>query len=217
MPVMFSTLVNNNVHFRSVFQNFCQRHIICLLLDNTIIIRWTNDETFLTIKHSSMENKKRFWENARMMSLVILFGALAFGVSSCDKDDDDNDNNRSYTVSGNANGTQMVPSVTGNGTGTITGTYDPNTRMMTYTSAWTGLSGAPTSAGFYNGASGVSGTAVGTPWALGTGLTGTGNFSGSMTLTSEQADQLTAGNWYYSYSTAGNTGGEVRGQITATR
>jgi hypothetical protein len=164
-----------------------------------------------------METRKTFWGKTRMMSLVVLFGALAFSVSSCDKDDDDDDNNRMYTISGNASGAQMVPSVSGTGSGTITGTYDPNTRIMTYTSAWTGLSGAPTSAGFYNGTTGVSGSAIGTPWALGTGLNGTGSFSGSMTLTSEQADQLTAGNWYYSYGTATNSSGEVRGQISATR
>ncbi len=150
----------------------------------------------------------------------IVAGSLALaaftGFSSCDKDDDDVDN-RNYTISGNANGTQMVPTVAGTGTGTISGTYNPTTNTMTYTSTWTGLTGAPTSAGFYSGTTGVSGTAAGTPWTLGAGLTGTGTFTGSMILTPEQETQLINGGMYYSYGTTTNTGGEIRGQIAATR
>jgi hypothetical protein len=154
----------------------------------------------------------------RMMAISAIVACFAFTLGSCDKNDDDNNNNnRSYTISGNASGAQMTPAVSGNGTGTISGTYDPNTRMLTYNSTWTNLSGAPTSAGFYSGATGVSGTAIGSPWTLGSNLTGTGTFSGSTTLTTEQADQLTSGNMYYSYGTAMNSGGEIRGQITATR
>jgi hypothetical protein len=122
-----------------------------------------------------------------------------------------------YTLSGNASGTQMVPSVTGNGTGTITGTYNPATRELSYTSNWKGLSGAPTSAGFYYGASGAAGTSVTPAWQLGTGLTGTGTYKGTTTLTADQEKQLLNGEWYYSLGTAGNTGGELRGQISAKR
>jgi hypothetical protein len=164
------------------------------------------------IKNKTMETGKL----RRMMAIGAI--VACFALASCDKNDDDNNNNnRSYTISGNASGSQMVPSVAGNGSGTISGTYDPNTRMLTYNSGWSGLTGAPTSAGFYTGATGVSGSAVGSPWTLGSNLTGTGTFSGSTTLTTEQADQLTSGNMYYSYGTAANSGGEVRGQITATR
>lgn len=148
-----------------------------------------------------------------MSSLALVSFA---GFSSCDKDNDD-DENRNYTISGNANGSQMVPTVNGTGTATMTGTYNPTNRTMTYTSAWTGLSGAPTSARFYTGTSGVSGTAAGAPWTMPVGMTGTGSYSGTMLLTTEQATQLTAGNYYYSYGTANNMNGEVRGQMTATR
>jgi hypothetical protein len=110
-----------------------------------------------------------------------------------------------------------VPAVSGTGTGTITGTYDPNTQLFTYTTNWNGLTGAPTSGGFYSGASGTTGTAVGTPWTFASGTTGTGTQSGTMTLTSAQAAQLTSGGWYYSYGTTAHPGGEVRGQITATQ
>jgi hypothetical protein len=88
---------------------------------------------------------------------------------------------------------------------------------MTYTSNWSGLTGAPTTGGFYTGASGITGVAVGTPWTFESNATGTGNTSGTMMLTSDQATQLLNGNWYYSYGTTTNPNGEIRGQITAAR
>src|SRR5690349_756831 len=154
-----------------------------------------------------------------IVMLAIGFSALAITITSCRDDDDNNPiNKKSYTISGNASNSQTVPALsdtTLSGSGTISGSYNPNTHVLTYTSNWTGLSGAPTSAGFYNGASGSTGTAVGAPWTIAVGSTGTGSTTGTMTLTEAQAAQLTSGNWYYSYATAANAGGEIRGQITA--
>jgi hypothetical protein len=141
-----------------------------------------------------------------------------FSFSSCDKDDDDDIITQpNYTISGNAAGSQVVPSVAGTGTGSITGTYNPNNKLLTYTAKYDSLSGAPTGGGFYNGATGVAGTSVGTPWAFDSTATSTGTYSGTMTLTDDQATQLTSGNWYYGYNTSTNTTGEIRGQITATQ
>jgi hypothetical protein len=154
--------------------------------------------------------------NCRVLFMCLALAILSGLAISCD-DDDDKVDNRSYTLSGDAGGSQMVPAVSGSGSGTITGTYNPSTRELNYTSNWNGLTGAPTSGGFYNGASGTSGTAVGNPWTFASGSTGTGSTTGTMTLTSAQADQLLGGNWYYSYGTTANAGGEVRGQISATR
>jgi hypothetical protein len=148
-----------------------------------------------------------------MMSMLLVSSAMV----ACDDDDEGKTNNSNYTISGDASGSQMVPSVSGTGTGTISGTYNPSTRQLQYTSNWNGLTGAPTSGGFYSGAAGSAGSAVGTPWTFASGSTGTGSTSGTMTLTDEQAQQFTNGNWYYSYGTSANPGGEVRGQITATR
>jgi hypothetical protein len=74
-----------------------------------------------------------------LISSTVLMSALV--LSSCKKDKNDTNNTNMYTISGNASGSQMVPSVTGNGTATMTGTYDPNTRVLTYTTSWNGLSG----------------------------------------------------------------------------
>jgi hypothetical protein len=156
--------------------------------------------------------------NGRLLSAFCCVAIATSTLVACDKDDDDDDNNQAgiYTLSGNASGAQMVPSVTGNGTGTITGTYNSNTRALNYTSNWNGLSGAPTSGGFYGGATGVNGSAIGSPWNLGTNPLATGNVSGNMTLTDAQATDLMNGNWYYSMGTGTNTNGEIRGQMTAT-
>lgn len=148
-----------------------------------------------------------------VVASVIVASALAF--TSCKKDSAPA-NNKTFSISGSANGNQMVPPVSGSGTGTITGTYNSNTGVLTYTSNWNGLSGSPSSAGFYTGASGTNGTAIGTGWGMGTTLGATGSYSGQMTLTQDQATQLENGNWYYIINTPANANGEIRGQITAT-
>ena len=152
------------------------------------------------------------------MIAVCLSFIMLFASVSCDDDyDKDNKtNDRTYTISGAANGTQMVPSVAGTGAGTITGTFNSKTRELNYTSNWSGLSGAPASGGFYTGAAGSSGVAVGTPWTFDATSTETGSRTGTMILTSDQADQLMDGNWYYSYGTSMNPNGEVRGQMMTT-
>src|SRR5688500_1943131 len=102
---------------------------------------------------------------SRMMAVCLSF-LMLFASVSCDDDDDDYATNKTYSISGDASGSQMVPAVTGTGTGTITGTYNTRTRELNYTSNWVGLSGAPTSGGFYTGAAGSSGVAIGTPWTF---------------------------------------------------
>lgn len=162
--------------------------------------------------------KMNGWRGMLTAMAVVALGVVAF---SCDDDDDNSPRQQAnYTISGNAAGSQVVPAVSGTGSGTITGTYNPNTRKLTYTNTWDGLSGAPTGGGFYNGASGASGTAVtgtGGTWTYADGTTATGSYDGTMMLTEAQGEQLTSGNWYYGYNTAANTTGEVRGQITATQ
>lgn len=148
-------------------------------------------------------------------SALLLSG---FVFTSCDKNDNDNDNNSNrFTLSGNANGSQMVPSVTTNGTATMTGTYDASTNTMVYTTNWNNMSGAPTSGGFYTGSSGVAGTAAGSSWSMGSGLSSSGTFSGQTVLTDAQETDMRNGNYYYSMGTSSNVNGEIRGQMTATQ
>lgn len=150
--------------------------------------------------------------------MAAAFAALSVGTfASCRADLGEMDETATtYTISGNASGSQMVPAITGTGSATITGTYNTSTNQLMYTSTWTGLTGGPTRGGFYMGASGQAGTMVGTNWTLGT-TTAAGTYTGNMTLTDAQETDLLAGRWYYTLGTTTNANGEVRGQITATR
>lgn len=165
---------------------------------------------------SVMETTNTF--RIKTMQSCIALVLLSCSLMGC-YEDEDNQVDRPYTISGDANGSQMVPPVigTGTGTGTISGSYDPVTRQLTYTSEWTGLTGPPNSGGLYTGAAGSSGTIVGSSWSFDPNITGSGSRTGLMTLTAEEETQLTSGNWYYSYGTIANPNGEVRGQISATR
>jgi hypothetical protein len=162
--------------------------------------------------------KTKFVSGKKCLSISLFLGVLFF-IAGCHKDNDDAVNNNPYTISGNANGAQVYPALadTGMGTGTITGTYNPVNRLLTYNSTWSNLSGAPINGGFYNGASGTSGTPIGAAWTFDSTATGTGSRSDTLTLTSDQASQLLGGDWYYSYGTSENSSGEIRGQMSATR
>jgi hypothetical protein len=171
-------------------------------------------ERTLILKKTSMKRKRLLIKQFAVGSLALLLTSFVF--TGCSKDDDNNNtNNANYTISGNANGSQMVPSVSGNGTGAITGTYNPSTHVLSYNVGWNGLSGNATSGGFYAGNSGVAGTAVsGTNFTI---TPGSSNTQGSIMLTSAQENAFLNNGWYYSVGTAANPTGEIRGQITATR
>ena len=148
----------------------------------------------------------------------VLF--LSAVVISCDDDNDNpNANNNPYTVNGIANGDQMVPdTVKESGSSTITGSYDPVTGQLIYTTNWANLTGDPIGGGIYNGAAGTVGTAVDTTWFADSLVVNpqSGRLD-TMVLTTDQANQLIAGTWYYLLKTIKYPDGEVRGQMTATR
>jgi hypothetical protein len=158
--------------------------------------------------------KKNWFSLTKAMMLgTALAGALL--LTSCDKDDDDPAVNNTYTISGDGSGSQVVPAFAGTGTGTITGTYNKETNRLDYNVGWNGLTEDASAVALYTGAAGTAGTSVQDLSISTAGLTG--NSTGSLTLTDAQETDLLTGNWYYSVGTATNTGGEVRGQITATQ
>ena len=150
----------------------------------------------------------------RIVRVIVTLLVFSCAVISCNEELADN---KPYTLSGDASGSQVVPSVAATGSGTLSGTYNPRSRVLTYSSSWSGLTGPPSSGGFYNGASGTAGPAVGDPFAIAGGLYTTGSANGAMVLSDEQVTQLISGNWYYTYKTVANPGGEVRGQVSVTR
>ena len=109
-------------------------------------------------------------------------------------------------------GAQQVPPVQTTATGMADLTFDPATRMLTWsvTSDW--LSGAATMAHFH-GPAAEGKNAPPVIWLSEKGAPVPNPIKGSATLTPEQAQQFTAGEWYVNVHTQANPGGEIRGQV----
>ncbi len=109
-------------------------------------------------------------------------------------------------------GAQQVPPVQTAATGTADLTYDPATRVVTWNVSYSGLSGAATMAHFHGpAAEGKNGPPV--IWLAEKGATVANPIKGQATLTSEQAQQFTTGEWYINVHTGANPNGEIRGQV----
>lgn len=117
---------------------------------------------------------------------------------------------RSFKVS--LNGAQEVPPVETAGSGTADLTYDPATRVVTWTISYSGLSGPATMAHFH-GPGAVPGKSVVLVWLTKQGTAAESPIKGEATLTPEQAQQFTAGEWYINVHTQAHPAGEIRGRV----
>jgi len=116
----------------------------------------------------------------------------------------------SFTVA--LTGAQQVPPVQTSGSGTATLTYDPGTRNVTWSVAYSGLSSDVTMAHFHGpAAEGKNGPV--TIWISKKGEPVSIPIAGQATLTPEQAAQFTAGDWYINVHTKDHPAGEIRGQV----
>jgi hypothetical protein len=109
-------------------------------------------------------------------------------------------------------GAQQVPPVETAGKGTADVTYDPATRVLTWSVSYEGLSAPATMAHFHGpAAAGKNGPVV--IWVSNKGSAADSPLKGEATLTPEQATQFTAGDWYINVHTQSHPGGEIRGQV----
>lgn len=109
-------------------------------------------------------------------------------------------------------GAQQVPPVQTSATATADLSYDPATRVVTWSVTYSGLSGPATMAHFHGpAAAGKNGPPV--IWLTEKGKPAGSPIKGQATLTPEQAQQFSAGEWYINVHTQANPGGEVRGQV----
>jgi hypothetical protein len=91
-------------------------------------------------------------------------------------------------------------------------TYDPGTRVLTWTLSYSGLSGPATMAHFHGpAAAGKNGPPV--IWLSPKGSPVQAPVKGEATLTPEQAQQFSAGEWYINVHTQDHQAGEIRGQV----
>lgn len=172
------------------------------------------------VMNYNLKTKTYHMKTIQFIKKIMLFSALTFCctllISSCTKSDG-NGSSAGFNLSGTANGAQMVPAVTTNGSATISGTYDPYSNVITFTVSWSNFSGAPTSGALYIGAPGSGNVAsIGPAWIYGNAAP-SGSYIGWLTLSNDQATQLNNGNMFFMMNTPANPNGEVRGKITATR
>jgi CHRD domain len=102
-----------------------------------------------------------------------------------------------------------APGVSSSGKGAATASLDTNTKTLTWTVDYSGLSGPATAAHIHGPADPGANAGIVVPF--------TGNVAspikGSATLTDAQIAQLEAGKWYVNIHTEANKPGEVRGQL----
>jgi hypothetical protein len=113
-------------------------------------------------------------------------------------------------------GAQQVPPVQTNGSGTANLTYDPTTRVVTWSITYNGLSSPVTMAHFHGPAAAGQNAGV-VVWLTKQGSPVESPITGQATLTPEQAQQFTAGQWYINVHTRDHPAGEIRGQVTPPR
>lgn len=111
-------------------------------------------------------------------------------------------------------GGQEVPSVFPAGAATADLTYDPVTRVVTWTLTYTALSGPITVVQFHGPAQ-PSKNAPPEIALVKQGSSVENPITGQTTLTLDQARQFADGEWYINIDTQNHPEGEVRGQIIA--
>lgn len=117
------------------------------------------------------------------------------------------------TVKAELNGGAETPPNDSKGTGTLTGTYDPDSRKLTYDVTYDNLTGPATAAHFHAPAPAGKSSGVELP----TKGSVASPIKGEVTLTEAQAKNLTDGETYFNVHTAKNKGGEIRGQVMVAK
>jgi CHRD domain len=110
-------------------------------------------------------------------------------------------------------GATQVPPVQTNGSGTANLTYDPASRVVTWSITYDGLSSPVTMAHFHGPAAAGQNAGV-LIWLTKQGSPVESPIKGEATLTPEQAQQFTSGQMYINVHTRDHPAGEIRGQVT---
>lgn len=109
-------------------------------------------------------------------------------------------------------GAQCVPAVDTSGSGAADLTYDPATRVVTWNITYSGMS-SPSTMAHFHGPAKAGQNAPPVIWLSTQGSPPANPMTGSATLTPEQAQQFSAGEWYINLHTQSHPAGEIRGQV----
>ncbi|AMR26935.1 hypothetical protein A0257_07325 [Hymenobacter psoromatis] len=86
------------------------------------------------------------------ISFLTATALAALTLAAACKKKDDNPAPATQQLSGTLSGANSIkPTSASTATGTVTGTYDPNTQMLNYTLTFSGLTGPPKAAHFHYG------------------------------------------------------------------
>ena len=140
---------------------------------------------------------------------VLILAAGLFAACESDSTDDN-----MYSLSGSASGAQENPPVTTSGTANLSGSYNRDNNVLSYTITWSGMSGPLTAAHFH----GPAPVGVNAPPVFDIDITAngiSGSASATVTLDDTTETHLLNGRLYYNLHTALNPAGEVRAQVSA--
>lgn len=141
----------------------------------------------------------------KITSMVLAAGLLTLGA--CNNDDNNQPASNMVDVAATLDGKQEVPANASAATGTMTGTYDKNTRTLTYKVTYSGIT--PSMGHIHQAAPGVNGGVI-VPFSS----AATSPISGTATLSEADGAKLLSGETYVNLHTQAYTGGEIRGNIT---
>jgi hypothetical protein len=109
-------------------------------------------------------------------------------------------------------GSECVPPIDTTGSGTAELTFDPATRVVTWSITYGGLS-SPSTMAHFHGPAKQGQNAPPVIWLSTQGSPPANPMTGTATLTPEQAKQFTAGEWYVNVHSQSHPAGEIRGQV----
>lgn len=116
------------------------------------------------------------------------------------------------TFKADLKGSSEVPPNQTTGSGSVTVTYDPATKQLSWSGSYSGTTGPITAAHIHGPAEPGKNAGV-VMWISEKGQPFPSPFKGSATLTDAQAADLMAGLYYVNLHTTANAGGELRGQL----
>jgi hypothetical protein len=105
-------------------------------------------------------------------------------------------------------GSNEVPPNASSGSGRAEAAFDTDTKVLTYTVTYTGLTGPALGAHFHGPSEAGKNAGIALPFK-----SAQSPIQGVATLTEAQSADLLAGKWYANVHTAANPGGELRGQM----
>ncbi len=121
-----------------------------------------------------------------------------------------------YNLNASLSGSNEVPVNSTPGTGTVTGNYNATKNLFSYNISWSGITGTATAGHFHSPAlAGANASPLVYLVLQNNGSSGTA--SGSATLSDAQEADLLAGKFYANIHTSANGGGEIRGQVVASK